>query len=137
LALGPIFLCALCVLCGSDLVLLLPVAYSVSFVSSVLLPFKIFAAHDDFHQFHSPGGIFLAILCVLGCSPVLILYLLLTLFSHLLFSVSPRLRVSVVILGFGCGSATLWYKAFCLLLLFSQTSFILRRVVEIAYARGE
>jgi len=44
----------------------------------VVLTFEIFSFHEDLYRF----SFALNFLCVLGCSRVLILFLLLTLFSH-------------------------------------------------------
>src|SRR5215468_7909380 len=73
----------------------------------VLSSFFLFplCIHEDFQRFSLAGAILLQFSVVSVVLGVLMLFLLLTLLS-LLFSVSPRLRVSVVNIGFGCGSTT-------------------------------
>jgi len=75
----------------------------LSLLFSVLLTFEIFSYTKIFINFHSPPELFSVFSVVLGVDFVFAFDFV----FPLLFSVSPRLGVSVVNIGFGCGSATL------------------------------
>jgi len=72
----------------------------LSLLFSVLLTFEIFSYTKIFIDFHSPPELFSVFSVVLGFDFVFA-------FDFVFPCFSPRLGVSVVNIGFGCGSATL------------------------------